>query len=84
MLTKSSQKNHPTPGQSADSDGGGGEFYHDEPPDGKGEGEPDGDGVDHDGEVCVEQEEHRPRLGKLKCATIEILSGWGKIVPHQT
>ena len=66
MLTKSSHKNHPTPGQSADSDSGGGEFYHDEPPDGKGKGEPDGDGVDHDAEVGMEQEENCPVLRKLK------------------
>ena len=31
----------------------GGEPDHQEPPDGQGESEPDGDGVDHDGEVIM-------------------------------
>ena len=38
----------------------GAELDHDEPPDGKGEGQPDGHRVDHDGEVGVEQQENTP------------------------
>ena len=34
--------------------------YHDEPPDGEAEGEPDADGVDHDAEVGVEPDDGRP------------------------
>ena len=36
------------------------ELDHDEPPDGEGESEPDGDGVDHDGEVGMEEHEQAP------------------------
>ena len=39
---------------------------HDVPPDGEGEGEPDGHRVDHDAEVGMEQEENCPVLRKLK------------------
>ena len=39
---------------------------HDEPPDGEGEGEPDGHRVDHQGEVGVEQHEDAPPKGILK------------------
>ena len=38
----------------------GGELGHDQPPDGQGEGQPDGHCVDHDGEVGVEQQEDPP------------------------
>ena len=38
----------------------------DEPPDGKGEGEPDGDGVYHQCEVGVEEHEDSPRERVLK------------------
>ena len=34
--------------------------YHDEPPDGEAEGEPDADGMDHDAEVSVEPNDRRP------------------------
>ena len=34
--------------------------HDDEPPDGEGEGEPDGHGVDHHCEVDVEQQEDAP------------------------
>ena len=34
--------------------------YHDEPPDGEAEGEPDADGMDHDAEVSVEPHDRRP------------------------
>ena len=37
-----------------------------EPPDGERESEPDGDRVDHDGEVGVEQHEETPRGRKLR------------------
>ena len=33
----------------------GGEPDHQQPPDGQGEGQPDGDGVDHDGEVVMKE-----------------------------
>ena len=36
------------------------ELDHDEPPDGEGQGEEDGDGVDHHREVDVEQHEDSP------------------------
>ena len=50
-LTKSSQKDNPAPGQGTDPDSGGGELDHDEPPNGEGQGEPDGHRVDHDTKV---------------------------------
>ena len=39
---------------------------HDEPPDGEGEGEPDGNSVDHQGEVGVEEHEDSPLERILK------------------
>ena len=45
------------------------ELDHDEPPDGQGEGQPDGHRVDHDAEVGVEQEEISPGEGKLRKIT---------------
>ena len=50
--------------QCAQPAGNGGELDHQEPPDGKAEGEPDGHGVDHDGEVGVKQEENSPGHGE--------------------
>ena len=66
MLTESSQKNHPAPGQSADSDSGGGEFDHDEPPDGEGKRQEDGHSVDEVAEVHVELHKIAPALGELQ------------------
>lgn len=43
-----------------------GELDHDEPPDGQGQGEPDGDGVDVVAEVHVEQHKVAPSLGQLE------------------
>ena len=44
--------------------------YHDEPPDGEAEGEPDADGVDDDAEVGVEPHDRSPErnfvVGKSK------------------
>ena len=37
-----------------------------EPPNGERESEPDGDGVDHDGEVGMEEHEQAPREAKLR------------------
>ena len=54
------------PGDGTEADCYDGELDHDEPPDGKGEGQPDGDSVDHDAEVGVEQEEDCPGMRKLK------------------
>ena len=51
--------------QCAQTGGNGGEFDHDHPPDGQEEGQPDGHGVDHDGEVCVKQEENSPGKGEF-------------------
>ena len=42
---------------------------HDQPPDGEGEGEPDGDGVDHHREVGMEQQEDSPPKWVLKQVT---------------
>ena len=39
---------------------------HDQPPDGEGEGKPDGDGVYHQCEVGVEEHEDSPRERVLK------------------
>ena len=40
---------------------------HDVPPDGETQGQPDGDGVDHQREVDVEEDHHAPTVAKLKC-----------------
>ena len=45
----------------------------DEPPDGERECEPDGDSVDHQGEVGVEEHEDSPTKGVLKYQNTEIL-----------
>ena len=66
VLTKSGSQYKFAPLQGANPDSCGGEPDHDEPPDGQTEGQPDGDGVDHDAEVDVEQEEDCPAHGKLK------------------
>ena len=39
---------------------------HDVPPDGETQGQPDGDGVDHQREVDVEEDHHAPTVAKLK------------------
>ena len=41
------------------------ELDHDEPPDSQGQGEPHADGVDHDAEVHVEEDDGRPGPGEL-------------------
>ena len=53
-FTVSKTQDHFTLLDRAETDGHGGELDHDEPPDGKGEGEPDGHRVDEDAEVHVE------------------------------
>ena len=60
LLTKSSSQYKFAPLQGANPDSRGGEPDHDEPPDCETEGQPDGDCVDHDGEVGVEQQENAP------------------------
>ena len=66
LLTIAKDQDGLTPGDGADADCKNGELDHDEPPDGQGEGQPDGDSVDHDAEVGVEQEEDCPGVRKLK------------------
>ena len=65
-FTVSKTQDHFTLLDRAETDGHGGELDHDEPPDGKGEGEPDGHRVDEDTEVHVEQEEVAPTFRELK------------------
>ena len=39
---------------------------HDVPPDGETQGQPDGDSVDHQREVDMEQDHHAPAIAQLK------------------
>ena len=54
LLTISKNQNYSAPRQGAQSNGKSAELDHDESPDSKRKSEPDGDSVDHDGEVGVE------------------------------
>ena len=63
--TEACSKEQFAPFLGTDPDGGGGEPDHDEPPDGEAECQPDGDRVDHDAEVDMEQQEHRPAQREL-------------------
>ena len=53
-LTISTNQNIDAPRYGAEADCQSWELDHDEPADGQGEGQPDGDCVDHDAEVGVE------------------------------
>ena len=64
-LTVSEREDDLAPGDGAERDGLGGELDHDEPPDGEGEGQPDGHRVDHHAEVAVEEHEDAPGQGVL-------------------
>ena len=73
-ITVSKTQDHFTLLDRAQTDGHGGELDHDEPPDGEGEGEPDGHRVDEDAEVHVEQKEVAPTCWKLQ-RKISIING---------
>ena len=66
MLTISTHKKKNYSLSSAEVDSLGGEPDHDEPADGQGEGQPDGNCVDHDAEVGVEEQKGCPSERKLK------------------
>ena len=66
ILTVSKSQDNFTLVNGAEGDCHGGELDHDEPPDGQGQGEPDGDGVDVVAEVHVEQHKVAPSLGQLE------------------
>lgn len=46
---------------------------HDVPPDGEAQGQPDGHGVDHQGEVDMEQDHHAPAIAQLEISRGEFL-----------
>ena len=72
MLTISKSKKKKDPFDGAEVDCLCGELDHYEPADGQREGEPDGDGVDHDAEVSVEQQKGCPSERKLKFKTFDL------------
>ena len=65
-LTVTKDQDGLAPGDGAQADCQDGELDHDEPPDGKGKGQPDRHSVDHDAEVGVEQKKDCPGIRKLK------------------
>ena len=66
LHTVSKDQNSFTSCDGAEADSQSGELDHDEPPDGQGEGQPDGDCVDHDAEVGVEKEKDCPSKRELQ------------------
>ena len=65
IVTKAKDEESLAATEGAEVDCLGGVLDHDEPPDGEGEGEEGGDGVNHHGEAGVEQHEDAPGQGVL-------------------
>ena len=62
VLTKTKEEDDLAPCHRAEGGRLGGELDHDEPPDSQRQCQPDGDSVDHDTEVGVEQKKYCPSM----------------------